>query len=166
MKKITYLFLVVVFISACSTNEPVRYASSSPEIEISKSILNHYLEANWDAMKSYYADTAIVANNVVEEKGTSIDRATVEYKQDHELFSSMSYVAEEDFFEMVVTDDGETWVNYWGLWKGTLKASGEVFEIPLHITQRFENRKIVLEHGYWNNSAIVLALSKLETSMP
>jgi len=67
---------------------------------------------------------------------------------------------------MVITDDDQTWVNYWGLWKGTLKATGEEFEIPLHITQRFIDQKIVSEHGYWNNSDIVLALSKLETQTP
>jgi len=166
MKKIIYLFFAVVLFSACNTNQPLRYFSASPEIEATKSILKAYIDADWDAMKQLYADTAKVLNNVPEGKGVSIDAAINEYKQDHELFSSMSYVAEEDFFEMVITDSGETWVNYWGLWKGTLKATGEEFEIPLHITLRFIDKKIVLEHGYWNNSDIALALAKLETSTP
>ena len=113
-------------------------------------------------LKLLYADTAKVLNNVPKGKEISIDSTIMIYKQDHELFSSISFVAEEDFFEMVLTDDGETWVNYWGLWKGTLKATGDEFKIPLHITQRFENQKIVLSHGYWNNTAIALVLDKLE----
>jgi uncharacterized protein len=166
MKKILYLLFVVVLLAACNTKQPVRYFSASPEIEITKLTLKHYLDGNWEAIKLLYADTAKVLNNVPEGKGVAIDVAIKDYQQDHELFNSISYLAEEDFFEMVVTDEGETWVNYWGLWKGTLKATGEEFQIPLHITQQFINQKIVSEHGYWNSSAIALALAKLESPTP
>jgi len=166
MKKIIYLLFAVIFFAACNPKQPARYFSASPEIEITKSTLKHYMDGNWDALKSLYADTAKVMNNVPDVKGVSIDVAIKDYMQDHELFSSISYVAEEDFFEMVVTDEGETWVNYWGLWKGTLKSTGEEFQIPLHITQRFENQKIMREHGYWNSSAIGLALAKQESPTP
>jgi hypothetical protein len=165
MKKVFYALFAVALFAACNPKQPVRYFSASPEIEITKSTLKHYVDGNWDAMKPLYADTAKVMNNVPDRKGISVDSAIRDYMQDHELFSSISYVVEEDFFEMVVTDEGETWVNYWGLWKGTLKATGEEFEIPLHITQRFENQKIVREHGYWNSSAIALALSQLESQL-
>lgn len=163
MKKIIYLSFIVVLFSACSADQPVRYFSASPEIEATKSILKAYIDADWDAMKSHYADTAKVQNNVPEKKGISIDSAMVEYKQEHELFSDIAYVADEDFFEMVLTDDGETWVNYWGLWVGTLRATGVKYEIPVHITLRFINQKVVLEHGYWNSAEIALALTKLES---
>jgi hypothetical protein len=166
MKKGIYLLLVVAMFTACNTKQPVRYFSVSPEIEITKSTLKHYLDGNWEALKSIYADTAKVFNNVPKGKGISIDSAIMDYMQEHELFTSITYLAEEDFFEMVVTDEGETWVNYWGLWKGTLKATGEEFQIPLHITQQFINQKIVREHGYWNSSAIALALAKPESPTP
>ncbi len=166
MRKIIYFLFAVVLFAACSANQSKRYFSTSPEIEITKSTLKHYLSGNWKALESLYADTAKVLNNVPKGKGVSIAAAIEDYKQDHELFTSMSYVADEDFFEMVVTDDGETWVNYWGLWKGTLKATGEEYEIPVHITQRYINQQIVRELGYWNSSAIALALSKLEPQLP
>jgi ketosteroid isomerase-like protein len=166
MKKVIYLLSAVVLFTACSTKEPVRYFSASSEIEITKSTLKHYVAGNWEALKSVYADTAKVMNNVPDRKGISVDSAISDFMQEHELFSSISYVAEEDFFEMVVTDEGETWVNYWGLWKGTLIATGEEFEIPVHITQRFENQKIVREHGYWNSSEVALALAKQEVQKP
>lgn len=56
---------------------------------------------------------------------------------------------------MVVTDDGETWVNFWGLWKSTLKENNKVYEIPTHITARFVKGKIVREAGYWDISKIL-----------
>ena len=162
MKKIFYSLFAVVLFTACSTKEPVRYFSASPEIEITKSILKAYTDAKWDAMKSHYADTAKIFNNVTDKNGVVIDAAIADYIMEHDLFSAIGYVAEEDFFEMVLTDDGETWVNYWGLWVGTLRSTGEKYELPVHITLRFENQKVVREHGYWNNSDIELALYKLE----
>jgi ketosteroid isomerase-like protein len=166
MKKMFFILFAVVLFTACSTKEPVRYFSASPEIEITKSTLKLYVDGKWDALKPLYADTAKVMNNVPDGKGVSIDVAIKDYMQEHELFSSISYLADEDFFEMVVTDEGETWVNYWGLWKGTLKATGEEFQIPLHITQRFIDQKIVREHGYWNSSEVALALAKQEVQTP
>ncbi len=166
MKKVIYLLFAVVLFTACNTNQPVRYFSASPEIEAAKSILKAYVDADWVAMKSHYADTAKILNNVTKAKGISTSAAIEDYRQEHELFSSISYVAEEDFFEMVLTDEGETWVNFWGLWVGTLRSTGEKFEIPIHITFRFMDQKVVLEHGYWNNAAVEMALSKLETQTP
>ncbi len=122
------------------------------------------MNGNWQALKTLYADTAKVMNNVTKEKGVSIEATIKDFQQDHELFSSISFDADD--FEMVVTDEGETWVNYWGVWKATLKANGEKFEMPLHITQQFINQKIVLEYGYWNSSAVALALTKLEAATP
>lgn len=162
MKRVLFLLFAVALITACNTDQQKRYLSASPEIEITKSILKAYADANWDAMKSYYADTAKILNNVPKEKGITVEAAITNFKQDHELFSAIGFVADEDYFEMVLTDDGETWVNYWGLWVGTLRSTGEKYEIPLHITMRFENQKVVLDHGYWNNADIVLALYKLE----
>ena len=166
MKKIIYFLIAFILFTACSTEKPVRYFSSSPEIEITKSILKDYVEANWDAFKLHYAETALVANNVLKEKGIPIDSAIAVYKEEHELFTAISYVAKEEFFEMVLTDDNETWVNFWGLWVGTLRSTGEKFEIPIHITFRFMDQKVVLEHGYWNSAAVEMALSKLETQTP
>ena len=59
---------------------------------------------------------------------------------------------------MVVTDKGETWVNFWGLWKGTMKTTNKVYEIPFHLTAQFIDGKIVKEFGYWNNAQVKLDL--------
>jgi uncharacterized protein len=163
MKKIMILLLAIGFFAACTTNEPVRYASSSTEIDAFKSSIKHYLEQNWDEYRQHYADTVKFRNNVPEEKQISLDSVISNWKQENEMFSDIHYVADEDFFEMVVTDDGETWVNFWGLWSAVLKANGQKFEIPVHVTARFVDGKIVAEHGYWNSSEIALALRELES---
>ncbi len=164
MKKLTFIALAIVFLAACTSNQPVQYASSSPEIDVFKSSIKHYLAQNWDEYRLHYADTAIFQNNVPEDKKISLDSVINNWKQEREMFSDIQYVADEDFFEMVVTDEGETWVNFWGLWSAVLKANGQKFEIPVHVTARFENGKIVEEHGYWNSSEIALVLRDLETT--
>jgi len=163
MKKIIYLFLAIGLITACNTNQPVRYASSSAEIDAFKSSIKHYLEQNWDEYRQHYADTVKFRNNVTKDKEISLDSVISNWKQENELFSNIHYVASEDYFEMVVTDDGETWVNFWGLWSAVLKANGQKFEIPVHVTVRFVDGKIVAEHGYWNSSEIALVLRELES---
>ncbi len=164
MKKLTVLALAIVLFAACSSNEqPVRYASSSPEIDALKSSIEQYLAQNWDEYRKHYADTAKFRNNVPKGKEITLDSVISNWKQENEMFSDIHYVADEDFFEMVVTDDGETWVNFWGLWSAVLNANGQKFELPVHVTVRFEDGKIVAEHGYWNSSEITLALRDLET---
>lgn len=164
MKKLTFLALTIFLLSACNSNQPVRYASSSAEIDTFKSSIEHYLAQNWDEYRMLYADTATFQNNVPEDKEISLDSVINNWKQEHEMFSDIHYVADEDYYEMVVTDEDETWVNFWGLWSGTLKANGQKFEIPVHVTARFENGKIVEEHGYWNSAELALVLQELETS--
>ena len=163
MKKLTLIAVAFLFFAACNSNQPVRYASSSPEIDAFKSSVKHYLAQNWDEYRQHYADTAKFRNNVPKGKEISLDSVISNWKQENEMFSNIHYVADEDYFEMVVTDEGETWVNFWGLWSAVLKANGQKFEIPVHVTARFEDGKIVAEHGYWNSAELALVLRELET---
>ncbi|MEO6347787.1 MAG: nuclear transport factor 2 family protein, partial [Aquaticitalea sp.] len=80
------------------------------------------------------------------------------------LFSSWKYDPESVEYEMVVTDKGETWVNFWGHWEGTLKSSNKVYVIPAHVTARFVGGKIVREDGYWDVSKLLMDIQSLEAS--
>ncbi len=156
MKKILLLGLAIVLsLSAC--NQEKRYTQQSPEIDSYKKVMEAYKTKNWDEMDKHYADTAKIANNVIKEKGVSVAEVIKTNKGDAALFD---WVIEKEEYEMVVTDEKETWVNFWGLWKGTLKSSGKVYQIPFHTTARFIDGKIVAEYGYWNNSEIVTDMLK------
>lgn len=157
------LTLAIGLFAACTSQEQVRYSSSSTEIDAFKSSVKHYLAQNWDEYRQHYADTAKFRNNVTKDNEVSLDSIIARWKEEHEMFSNIHYVASDDYFEMVITDEGETWVNFWGLWSGVLNANGQKFELPVHVTTRFENGKIVAEHGYWNSSEIALVLRELET---
>lgn len=164
MKKIMLIVLVISSILACK-NE-VRYTQNSPEIEIYKKVIKDYEMENWESMATLYSDTAKILNNVTEKNAQTLAQLVAQNKQDAALFSSWKYVPEESEYEMVVTDKGETWVNFWGLWQGRLLANDLLYEIPVHITARFMEGKIVKEHGYWDISKLVLDLRAIQEAAP
>lgn len=156
MKKLMLLgFAMLLSLSSCNQKE--RYTQKSTEIDTFKKVIEGYKKLNWDDMASHYSDTAKVMNNVTEKKSITVAQSIAVMKDDATQFS---WVVENEEYEMVETDKGETWVNFWGIWKGTLKSTGKVYEIPLHITARFIDGKIVKEFGYWNNAEIVTDMLK------
>lgn len=156
------LLALMVILSIGCEQKPQRYTQNSPEIDTYKKVIAAYEKQDWESMVTHYADTAKIQNNAKEKKAQTVSQLVSQNKEDAALFSSWDFVDKESEYEMVVTDKGETWVNFWGLWQGTLKATGQVYEIPTHITIQFVNGKIVEEHGYWDVSTLALDLTKLQ----
>jgi len=131
----------------------VRYTQQSPEIETFKSVLKAYNDRNLEGMNAAYADTAKIFMNS-STKGVLASEENAEGLKGMEIFSSAKFDFADDDIEMVVTDKGETWVNYWGKWQGTFAANNEPAEIALHITARFIDGKIVQEYDYFDSSGV------------
>ena len=163
MKKLLLLGLIIVLFTACKKQEK-RYTQQSPEIETYKKVIEAYEKRNWDNMVSHYADTAKIFNNATEKNPQNLTQLVAQNKEDASIFSSWDFTNENDEFEMVVTNKGETWVNFWGLWEGNLKANNKLYQIPAHMTARFIDGKIVREYGYWDVSKIVMDLRDIETA--
>jgi len=155
MKNLFILGLAIVLFTSC--NQKQRYTQQSAEIDTYKKVMEDYKTQNWEDYRLNYADTAKIANNVVKEKAQSVTEAIEKAKDDAKLFK---WVVKDIDYEMVVTDKGETWVNYWGVWSGTMKSTGKVYVIPFHNTAQFIDGKIVREDGYWDNSEIVTDMLK------
>ena len=158
MKQLFLVGLAIVLFSACDQKD-TRYTQQSPEIDTYKKVIEAYKNMDWESHITQYADTAKIANNVIKEKAISPSQNIERHKEDAAMFD---WVIEKEEYEMVLTDKGETWVNFWGLWKGTMKSTNKVYIMPVHTTARFIDGKIVEEHGYWNNSEIVSDLLKAE----
>jgi len=151
MRKILLLGTLAILLAACNTKQ--RYTQDSPEITTYKKVMEDYENKNWEDMALHYADTAKILNNVTLKNAITIKELIASNKEDSKLFT---WKVNDKEFEMVVTDKGETWVNFWGVWQGTQKATSKLYEIPFHITARFVNNKIVRELGYWDVSKIVI----------
>ncbi len=162
MKRVLFLGLAIVLsLTACQQQEK-RYTQQSPEIDTYKKVIEAYEKQDWVAMASYYADTAKIMNNVLEAEGVNIADEIANYKDGATYFSSWEYVDADSEYEMVVTDKGETWVNFWGNWQGTLKANNKTYTLPSSITAQFVDGKVVKEFGYWDISKIMLDMQALE----
>lgn len=160
MKNLLFGMVLLVFITACE--QPQRYTQNSPEIEITKAIIKDYDAKNYTSLVSHFADTAQVFFNST----NSILASTLGtyHEMDDANFSSRGFLTENQEYEMVKTNDGKTWVNFWGTWQGTLAANNKVITLPIHITVQFENGIAVREYGYWDNAPIVLAVQEAEAN--
>ncbi|MEM0518229.1 nuclear transport factor 2 family protein [Aequorivita flava] len=162
MKKSILLVLAAVLsLTACKQQEK-RYTQQSPEIDTYKKVIEAYDKQDWETMASHYSDTAKIMNNVTEKEAQTLAELVASDKEDASLFSSWEYVDGESEFEMVVTDKSKTYVNFWGLWQGTLAANNKTYTIPTHLTAQFVDGKIVKEFGYWDLSKIMLDMQAMQ----
>src|SRR5690554_230924 len=162
MKRVFFLGLAIILSMAACQQQEKRYTQQSSEIETYKKMIDAYDKQDWVAMASHYADTAKIMNNVEEKDAQTLAELVQMDKDDASLFSSWEYVDGESEYEMVVTDKGKTYVNFWGLWKGTLAANNKTYTIPTHLTAQFVDGKIVKEFGYWDLSKIMLDMQAME----
>ncbi|WP_222984528.1 nuclear transport factor 2 family protein [Flagellimonas meishanensis] len=157
-KMILQCTLLVLVLSACQ-QAPVRYTQNSPEIETVKQLISNYDSKNYDT--SMYADTSKTYYNT-KDNPMSANEAMDFHKDSDTNYISRGFGGSHQEYEMVITDKGETWVNSWLDWKGTLAANGKEIDIPIHLTFQFVDGKIVREHGYWDPTTVVLELQKIE----
>ncbi len=159
MKKLIAAGLLLVLFTSCQNQQ--RYTQNSSEIETTKALIKDYNEKNWESLISYYSDTASTYFN---SKNNAIkpNEIPAYHQQSDGNFTSRGFTEEDQEYEMVVTDKGMTWVNFWGTWQGTLAANNKHLEVPVHLTLQFIDGKIVEEHGLWDNAPMVLALQEIE----
>ncbi len=165
MKKIAVLGILatVILFTSCREKEPARYTTSGSEIELVKSLLADYENGDWKGWLGHYADTAKLHHNTT--KDISFSAREMIETQKGLLANTSSYAFDKDsFYEKVVDDDGKTWVNFWGDWKGTMAANNKELIIPLHLTVQIVNGKIVEEHGYYNLSEYMTTMQEITKS--
>ncbi|WP_104735905.1 ester cyclase [Hanstruepera ponticola] len=154
MKKLIIMAFAFFMIAACQDSDQ-RYTQQSSEIETVKKLINNYNNKTYDT--SMYADSSKTFYNS-KDKSMSPSETIAYHKANDENYSSRGFMSEDQDYEMVKTDDGHTWVNCWLDWKGTLAQTGKEVIIPIHLTYRFIDGKIVREVGMWDPTEVVLAL--------
>lgn len=160
MKKLFLLGLAVILFAACN-NQKSLYTQNSPEIESFKSLINDYNNKDYKALVSKYADTSKTNFNRAKMASSDIP----EYHKANDVnYSSRGFLEKGQEYEMVKDDDGKTWVNFWGTWKATLAANNKELTIPVHLTARFIDGKIVEDYGYWDPSEVIQELKAIEAA--
>lgn len=152
MKSNLLLIFTAVVLMACQT-APVRYTQQSPEIETFKAMLKSYENKDVQGMNAAYADTAQIFVNT-DVNGVLASKENASSMEGLDAFTNPHFEFKDSDIEMVVTDKGETWVNFWGSWKGAIAANGEPVAVAVHMTARFIDGKIVREYDYFDASGI------------
>ncbi len=161
MKKLSILILAAILFTACQQG-PARYTQNSPEIDTVKKLIANYNSKAYDT--SMYADTSKTLYNT-KDNPMSPAETIANHKQQDSIYSDRGFLDKDQEYEMVLTDDGDTWVNCWLYWQGTLAANNQEYSIPIHLTYQFIDGKIVEEVGHWDPSALVLAMQEIEVQM-
>jgi hypothetical protein len=160
MKTSVLLLLSLILFTACQDQSPERYTQDAPEIDLYKSGFADYVSQNWEGLRSYYAEGAKIHFNSGNDNAITIEEAIEENKRTADLLSEYGFLADYSEYERVITDKDEMWVNFWGTWYGVIATTGKRVEIPVHLTARFVDSKVVAEYGYWDNLPFYLALNE------
>ena len=160
MKKLALMLLAVGVLFACQEKQPVRFTTSSPEISSYKKGVEAYEKADWSTWVTMFSDTAKIYHNNWDDPSSVADTQKGHMDMIATL-SSYGFDQDQMVIEQNLDDDGETWVNFWSMWKGTLKANGKEIKIPVHLTAQFVNGKIVEEYGFWDMSEYVMEMQAI-----
>ena len=162
MKKLLLLGLILVLGMSCENTEP-RYTTSSPEIDSIKALVVEYQDGDWEKWLTHYADTAKIYHNTWN-TATSPKETQESFVEIFKNVSSYKFDEEPVFYEMIIDDEGEKWVNFWGNWRGTLAANDMELEIPVHLSINMVDGKIIEEYGFYDLSNFIVALNEIEAA--
>lgn len=164
MRKLFLLGLAVILFTACQ-DKPERFTTTSSNIDEVKALINDYESGNWDSWVTHYADSAMIFHNTWE-KGSTPAETQESLKSILANTSSYGFEKGDDTFvlEQVIDDEGNTWVNFWSNWKGTLSGNGQEINIPVHLSVKMVDGKIVREYGFYDVSQFQAALQAIEAA--
>ena len=161
MKKTLFVFGILILFNACKLDQDDRYKTASTEIDLLKKGLTDYENGNWGEWSKQYTDTAIIFHNTWIDT-SSVEEVKVRHQNLIAQLSSYTFSDNDRYYEQIIDDKGKTWVNFWGVWKGTLKANSQEIIIPVHLTIQFKEGKVVEEIGYWNTAKLNDELKKID----
>ena len=158
MKHVFLLIVLLILFVGCKQPEQ-NYFSESPEIETSKQLLSHLANYDDEAIAKIYSDSAKIYDNSL--KAVSPSEIIAQMKENKE---SMDFLRVKDSadYEMVITKEGEKWVNCWYVMEGKYKGSDKVITVPCHSSFEFKDGKIVKDYSYYNMSDIVAEYEKVQ----
>lgn len=173
LKRMFFIACVVMAVGGCSPTQPQvqltkqlqespqtsyeqTFYRESPEIDLCKRMIDATLNGNWDEYPGFYADKARIWRNKAE---MTPQQLTAYLQNTHESFSE--YSMDPQFWEMVVTPEGDRWVHFWTHWLGRLEATGKMYDIPIHISMKVVNNKIVRQSEFFNEAEIAMDMLAL-----
>ena len=149
----------MIFLFSCEEQKQ-RYFADSEETKFLTEGIAAYESGDWDKWQSHFADSAKIYVNskdpiTLAERRQALSEMTA-------AFSSYGFNKNDDYMEMVLDKEDETWVYYWGQHSGTMK-NGTQLSMPVHLAVQFNNGKITEEHIYFDGTEMNAAMSAMQT---
>ena len=96
------------------------------------------------------------------EVGKFLDQAKVLFLTSSKFLLDSS-LKDVEFDNVIIDDDGDTWVNYWNTWGGKAKVTEKKIAVPVHLTVQFIDGKIVQEYAYYDTASIGETIAEIES---
>jgi hypothetical protein len=156
------IIIAGILFAGCMTPAEKQYFQESADIEIGKKVINAYLAGDWATAAENYADTARIWRNVSWETnpGFTVEEYIADLKEPLEVTSSYDFDPQN--WESIITDDGQHWVHFWGVWKGANTATEKDYEIVVHVSMEVDNGKIVRQADIFNDTQITMDMMALQ----
>jgi len=137
------------------------YYRECPEIDLCKKLIEATLNGNWDAYQDFYADSARIWRNKswATDEGMTPQQLIAYHQNSPGLFSEFSMSPQD--WEMIVTPQGDRWVYFWTVWHLTAKATGKMYDIPVHTSMKVVDNKIVMQREIFNDTEVTMDLTAL-----
>jgi hypothetical protein len=161
MKSLLFALVAGLIIVSCQVPVEKQYFSESADIDLGIKLMNAYLAQDWDAYPEFYADTAKVWRNKnwSKDEGFTVQQYIDDLKSQLETISS--YKFDPQNWESVITNDGEHWVHFWGVWIGHSDSTNKDYEIPVHFALQVVDKKIVRHGEFFNSVELTLDMMAL-----
>lgn len=161
MKKLIIIGIIAFLFVACQSKAPERYSTTGPEIDLVKQMVKDYEAGDWETWITHFADTAKIHHNTWENISATPLEIRDNFKTNLSALSSYEFEDAPIYYEKVVTDEGKTWVNFWGNWKGVFASNGKEITFPVHLSINVEDGKVQEEFAMYNMADFVMEINNL-----
>ena len=147
MKQLLTIFLCISLLGCNETKQSV--IKTDDELSSNIKMLFEKYENNDFEVSQYYIDDVISRFNNTEITG--FENLTAGFKAHHDMLYN-NIELKDVYVHTNYFASGEIWSNAWLTWTGTGKTTGKEYSLPTHFDYKWENGKIVVVQGYFDES--------------
>tara|TARA_Y100000766_G_scaffold257679_1_gene245407 strand:+ start:248 stop:742 length:495 start_codon:yes stop_codon:yes gene_type:complete len=145
--KYLYIIIFTILIGCADTNQSIL--KTDDELSSNIKMLYEKYENNDFEVSQYYIDDVITRINNTEITG--FENLTAGFKAHHDMLYN-NIELKDLYVHTNYFASGEIWTNAWLTWTGTGKTTGKEYSNRAHFDYKWENGKIVVVQGYFDES--------------
>ena len=145
--KYLHIIIFAILIGCADANQSIL--KTDDELSSNIKMLFEKYENNDFEVSQYYVDDVITRINNTDEI-TGFENLTAGFKAHHDMFDNIEL--KDLYVHTNYFASGEIWSNAWLTWTGSGKTTGEEYSNRAHWDYKWENGKIVVVQGYFDES--------------